>query len=692
MQFRAFISYSHADAKTAAWLHRKLEGWRVPARMRADNPALPDRLAPVFRDREELGSAGELGPQIEAALADSDALIVLCSPEAARSRWVDAVVRAFRAGGRGDRVFALIIAGEPGSGDERECFPPALRESEPLAADLRPGKDGKELALLKLIAGLLGVPLDALRQREARRRHQRQLAVTSLALVVMLVTSYLAVQAHFARQAAERRQKQAEALVEFMLGDLNDKLSDVSRLDILEGVHDHAMEYFQSLPDTDVTAQTLEQRARALLRIGNVRQDQGHYDKALASYVAAEKLAAHLAEVAPTDLPRQLMHADLLAWIGTMHWYEGRLAEAQAGFDASQAVLLRAQRLAPADPTLLLQLAMLDNNAGHVLEAGGEIGAASEHYARMLASMRKLVALDPDDVRLQNHLGFAHNNLAKMALLRGDLDAAVAGYREDFAIQLALARKDSRNNAQAERAAISRATFGRTLALTGALDEGASELQAALDEVVRLSAIEDENASFREDVALYSLQLARLRRLQDEPAEALALVEASLANTRRLLETSSDNAAWQRMRAEALAEQARLSASPAQARERLEAALAVLDPQLAANPEDRGVLLATIAARLQLSALGDAAREKSLRASLAACDSQKSGKADMRLRALRAELLLRLADPRGAQDAAEVWRDGYRDPGFAQVLREHRVAVPKEPASPRAVAGVAGTP
>jgi len=632
---------------------------------------LPEKLAPVFRDREELGSAGELGPQIQSALDQSEALIVLCSPEAAQSRWVDAEVRAFRATGRGDRVFALIVSGEPHSGDERECFPPALRESEPLAADLRPGKDGKELALLKLIAGLLRVPLDALRQREARRRHQRMLAVTSLALVVMLVTSYLAVEASIARRAAERRQKQAEALVSFMLGDLNDKLSEVARLDILEGVHDHAMDYFQSLPDTDVTDQTLEQRARALMRIGNVRQEQGHYDKALASYQAADKLAAQLAREAPGNVPRLLMHADLLAFMGTMYWYQGELDQAKARYDDSQAALLQAQRLAPADTTLLFQLATLDNNAGHVLESRGEIDAAKVHYERMLASMRKVVASRPANVEWQNMLGLAHNNLAKMALLDGDLPGAVAAYRADVGIETRLAEADPRNNAQAERVVFARGALGRTLALTGELDAGATELQAALDESQRLRKLEAQSASFQEDVATYALQLARLRRLQGRPAEAGTLASLSLATIEAMLAKDDGNPGWQRLRAEALAEQARQAESPSSARGLLLAALAILDPQLAQSPDDRGTLLATVSARLQLAALDPDGQRALLQKSLAACDAQKSGQADMRLRALRAELLLRLGDARGPALATELWNGGYRDAGFAQLVRAH---------------------
>jgi len=65
--------------------------------------------------------------------------------------------------------------------------------------------------------------------------------------------------------------QQAEHLVGFMLGDLNDKLAQVQRLDIMEAVDDQAMQYFQSLPTTDVTEMMRPKRAfiidRAAARI-----------------------------------------------------------------------------------------------------------------------------------------------------------------------------------------------------------------------------------------------------------------------------------------------------------------------------------------------------------------------------------------------------------------------------------------
>jgi len=68
--------------------------------------------------------------------------------------------------------------------------------------------------------------------------------------------------------------------------------------------------------------------------------------------------------------------------------------------------------------------------------------------------------------------------------------------------------------------------------------------------------------------------------------------------------------------------------------------------------------------------------------SLADCDKQQSGREDARLRALRAELLLRLGDARGKALALELWQGGYRDPAFAALVREHGIAANAAPMAP----------
>src|SRR5574337_139967 len=158
--YRAFISYSHRDKAWADWLHRSLETYRVPSRLVGTETAhgkIPRRLNPIFRDRVKLASATDLSREVNEALAQSENLIVICSPAAAASRWVNEEVLTYKRLGREARIFCLIVDGEPGVSDwpgheAGECFCPALRfqldadgqpaheRTEPIAAHARPGK------------------------------------------------------------------------------------------------------------------------------------------------------------------------------------------------------------------------------------------------------------------------------------------------------------------------------------------------------------------------------------------------------------------------------------------------------------------------------------------------------------------------------------------------------------------------
>ena len=229
-KYRAFISYSHANEAWARWLHRSLESYRVPKRLIGRETAfgpVPERVAPIFRDRDELATATDLGETLTRALRESAFQLVICSTAAAKSRWVNEEILAFKRLGREQRIFCLLVDGEPGASAnpataDQECFPNALiyvmgpdgqlttTRSEPIAADARPGKDGKNDVRLKLIAGMLGVGLDELKQREAHRRQRRMMALATASVVGMAVTSGLAAAAWLARNEAERERQRAE--------------------------------------------------------------------------------------------------------------------------------------------------------------------------------------------------------------------------------------------------------------------------------------------------------------------------------------------------------------------------------------------------------------------------------------------------------------------------------------------------
>jgi WD40 repeat protein len=220
-RYWAFISYSQRDGKTAGWLHRALETYRIPKQLAGKQVAgrtVPQRLFPVFRDRDELAGASDLGEALREVLGRSSCLLVVCSPNSASSRWVNEEIKAYRALGQADRVFALIIDGEPNVSDDparssEECFPEALRTGgiEPIAADLRPGKDGRRTALLKIIAGILGIGLDTLKQRDAERRMRRMMVTAVVMGILVIVFAGLAVYANSQRQLAEERRRLAVA-------------------------------------------------------------------------------------------------------------------------------------------------------------------------------------------------------------------------------------------------------------------------------------------------------------------------------------------------------------------------------------------------------------------------------------------------------------------------------------------------
>ena len=722
--YRAFISYSHRDKAWADWLHKSLETWRVPARLVGKETAagtIPRRLNPVFRDREELASATDLGRKVNEALAQSQNLIVICSPASATSRWVNEEVLAYKRMGRAERIFCLIVDGEPDASEmpgreAEECFCPALRfeldasghpgaRTEPIAADARPGKDGKANARLKLIAGMLDVGFDALKQREQRRQIRRLTALASVALVVMAVTIVLAVfalisrhQAVDARAAAERRQKQAEDLVGFMLGDLNDKLAQVSRLDIMQAVDDQAMAYFKSLPATDVSDTALEQRVRALEKIGNVRLDQGHLPAALETFDAAAKLARQLADAKPTDVARQLEYSRVLTWIGYSFMSQGKFDSALQSFTSAQDVLKRVGPRVSDNHDVMYQHSILYNDIGHVFEARGQLEHAEVQYRANLELMQRLSAASPADRDLAADLGDAHNNLGKLALMRGDLATAIAEYKADDAIETRLSLRDPSDNNQRQNTLRVRAILGRTLALAGDVTTGMRDLQEAVDMAAQLHKFDPANTDATEWLGLYSSRLARLKRLTGDLPAANMLTRQSLEALSALARQEPGNTGWQQDLAEALSEQAAQSHAAGHldgARGQAQAALRILEPLLAEQPDDRDTVLDAVRAELLLAdasvepEVALALREKALKK----LEAQKAARNDPRLLALQVQALLALGKTPDAQPLIrQLWSNGYRDLALLDLLQRGRIDYPLNPAFQRRLLAVGGQP
>jgi hypothetical protein len=191
-RYWAFISYSTRDQEWARALHRRLEGYRLPRRVRpGPDLGVPSvqRLRPVFRDRDELPASADLDGRLREALDQSRYLIVLASRASAGSRWVDAEVRHFIDAGRIGDIFLVVLDGKPDTPLERGVLPLALegRTDEALWVDARRNAKPSRTSFLRLVAGMLGIGFDALWRRD-RRRWRYRLAIWA-AVVTLLAGS-----------------------------------------------------------------------------------------------------------------------------------------------------------------------------------------------------------------------------------------------------------------------------------------------------------------------------------------------------------------------------------------------------------------------------------------------------------------------------------------------------------------------
>ena len=163
-KYFAFISYSHKDSELAKWLQHEFEHYELPSTLNG-RKNLPESFRPIFRDEDEL-AGGELKPQISEALADSEYLIVVCSPNSAQSVYVDREIREYIALSKENkrRIFPFIIDGKPHQDEEHkksECFPKTLLELsndktdpiELIAGDIK--ATGRDHAFVKILAGTL---------------------------------------------------------------------------------------------------------------------------------------------------------------------------------------------------------------------------------------------------------------------------------------------------------------------------------------------------------------------------------------------------------------------------------------------------------------------------------------------------------------------------------------------------------
>lgn len=443
-RYAAFISYSHADAEVTAKLQRQLERYRFPKNVQLAGGAPMARLGPVFRDRDDLAAAPSLSEAIRAALDLSGALVVICSPDAKKSRWVNEEIALFRKLHPDRPVLVALVRGVP-----EDAFPEALTADgvEPLAADLRREGDGWQSGFLKIVAGIAAVPLDALVQRDAQRRIRRVTWITLAALAAMLVMGVMTAFALSARNEAARQRASAEGLVEYMLTDLRTKLKGVGRIDVMDGVNQRAMEHYRGQTDLGrLPASSLEQRARILHAMGEDDDKSGKPEQARAKFIEAHRATAALLDRDPGNPDRIFAHAQSEYWVGQVAW---RKRDRAATTQYWQGYARQAERLLQVDPDKAranLEMGYAYSNLCDLYQYQNyDIRKAIGYCQRAIAFEKNALSYTPENSEIAMALANAHGWLAEVLVADTSYAQARKARADEQRIVDALLADDPKN-------------------------------------------------------------------------------------------------------------------------------------------------------------------------------------------------------------------------------------------------------
>jgi hypothetical protein len=194
-KYIAFISYSHKDRRTALWAQRTLERYLVPFKLARNRPVTKDvsrLLRPVFLDENELTTANDLGKELKGKIDSSHSFIIVCSSDAAMSKWVESEIDHLLNLSPLPMIILLVSAPQSNN-DYSEIVPRILQDfynntnSTPLLLPLSRKRRELRRSGEKLIASILQVPFSTIHDRERMRWRQNASDIVAGALALAVV-------------------------------------------------------------------------------------------------------------------------------------------------------------------------------------------------------------------------------------------------------------------------------------------------------------------------------------------------------------------------------------------------------------------------------------------------------------------------------------------------------------------------
>ena len=224
--FDVFLSYSRKDEAFAGKIEEALKKYRLPKDVKTTGPTR-NRLT-VFRDKQDLVPiGGDYWKTIEHYLERSAYLVLVCSPNARASEYVNHEIKTFLQTHEANAIIPLLLSGRPNN--ERDAapdgyaFPDALCSAlaMPLAVDFsefthaggRVSKGRYHDSWYTLLAKLFAAERAEIERLDARRQARRRTIFGAAAVTIIAILTVALVVAVRSREEAIRQRDQARRLL-----------------------------------------------------------------------------------------------------------------------------------------------------------------------------------------------------------------------------------------------------------------------------------------------------------------------------------------------------------------------------------------------------------------------------------------------------------------------------------------------
>lgn len=423
---------------------------------------------------------------------------------------------------------------------------------------------GQLLADAKRLSREAHPPLDGGQRRFVRLslRHARYAMMTLAGMaaaiaVLAVISTFAAVNARKAERHAEARRADAESLLDFMLGDMNERLDALGRLDLLDEVTHRAMQVMGGHDWKSDAPEAVLRQAKALREIGEIRYARGDSDGAIQAFQSADASLVHLVK----DHPEQ---AEAYAERGKLAYWRGQIAFGRGKFDETkqewrnylEQATLRA-KLEPDVPDAWQELSYAHNCLGSIAQRTDNAEEAMSQFDISSLLKRRVLGMQPAARKMWLELADTMSWEASVEQQRGKLREAMGHFVQEREAVHAAREAGDPTNLWLYRRALSDLHLARARADLGMVAEAESDYTAAATTFAQLVRDVPDNRKWQRDLALTRSQQGwlaygtgdtalALRRYADasQLLQKLLAVDAKVSDWRTLLAV---NRTWESM-------------------------------------------------------------------------------------------------------------------------------------------------